>query len=253
MWVSSLLTPGTSSEEWETKCVPYWPDPNANRRKDFGRFWVELSSERECRDYLFRNLRLSLMENVEETREIYHYQYTMWPDHGVPSDPGGVLNFLQEVNGVQEKIPNAGPIIVHCSAGIGRTGTIIVIDMLVDVIQTKGVDSDIDVQKTIQMVRDQRSGMVQTEAQYKFIYLAIAHFIDFEKQRLKVLENSKQTEPEYGNLSVSMTKMKVTQSSSKKEQEETLYENLNKRKEKKETVKKKISEEKKSRSSLKKK
>ncbi|KAJ8340902.1 hypothetical protein SKAU_G00331930 [Synaphobranchus kaupii] len=65
-----------------------------------------------------------------------------------------------------------------CSAGIGRTGTFIVIDILIDVIREKGVDCDIDVPKTIQMVRSQRSGMVQTEAQYRFIYMAVQHYIE---------------------------------------------------------------------------
>nr|DBA14906.1 TPA: hypothetical protein GDO54_004183 [Pyxicephalus adspersus] len=171
----------------KTKCVPYWPDIDTGG-KEFGRFWVELVSEHEAMEYKVRMLQVSFLNNRSEIRDIIHYQYLNWPDHGVPSDPGGVLSFLGEVNRMQESIPGAGPIIVHCSAGIGRTGTIIVIDMLVDIIQTKGLDSDIDVQKTIQMVRSQRSGMVQTEAQYRFIYVAIAHFIDSAKHKLQALE-----------------------------------------------------------------
>lgn len=72
-----------------------------------------------------------------------------WPDHGVPSDPGCVLNFLHDVNARQESIaaslasnsqsiPSIGPILVHCSAGIGRTGTFIVIDMILDQIKRHG-------------------------------------------------------------------------------------------------------------------
>lgn len=61
-----------------------------------------------------------------------------WPDHGVPSDPGCVLNFLHDVNARQESIPDAGPVLVHCSAGIGRTGTFIVIDMILDMIKRQG-------------------------------------------------------------------------------------------------------------------
>lgn len=74
--------------------------------------------------------------------------FQAWPDHGVPADPGCVLNFLHDVNARQESIANTlsqggqnqtvGPILVHCSAGIGRTGTFIVIDMILDQIKRHG-------------------------------------------------------------------------------------------------------------------
>lgn len=76
-----------------------------------------------------------------------------------------------------------GAIVVHCSAGIGRTGTFIVIDMILDQIDKQGLNCEIDIQRTIQMVRSQRSGMVQTEAQYKFVYLAVKHYIETVAQR----------------------------------------------------------------------
>ena len=61
-----------------------------------------------------------------------------WPDHGVPADPGCVLNFLHDVNTRQSSVINAGPVVVHCSAGIGRTGTFIVIDMIIGQIERRG-------------------------------------------------------------------------------------------------------------------
>uniref|UniRef100_A0A8C5W910 Tyrosine-protein phosphatase non-receptor type n=1 Tax=Leptobrachium leishanense TaxID=445787 RepID=A0A8C5W910_9ANUR len=240
-------------EKGRMKCVPYWPEMTDNG-KQFGRYWVEMLQEHEAQGYKVRNLRLSLTEQPDTFRKIQHYQYLTWPDHGVPSDPGGVLSFLGEVNRMQENTPKAGPIIVHCSAGIGRTGTIIAIDLLVDMINMKGVDTDIDVQKTIKMVRSQRSGMVQTDAQYKFIYLAIAQFIDSQKHKMKALENSTAAESEYGNLGLNRSKMKVSRTASKKKDEEKVYENVNARKDKKEKVAKKSSSEReKPRASLKKK
>ncbi|XP_053306201.1 tyrosine-protein phosphatase non-receptor type 6 [Spea bombifrons] len=230
-------------EKGRTKCVAYWPEAGA-AVKEFGRFQVEIVQEHEAMEYKVRSLRVSLTDQREMFRNIAHYQYLSWPDHGVPTDPGGVLSFLGEVNRMQESLPKAGPIIVHCSAGIGRTGTIIAIDMLVEMIQTKGLDTDIDVQKTIEMVRSQRSGMVQTEAQYKFVYMAIAQFIDSTKYKLKAVENLKVTESEYGNLGLNLSKMKVTRTPSSKPRDEgTLYENLNARKDKKEKVQKKSSSE----------
>ncbi|OCT69782.1 tyrosine-protein phosphatase non-receptor type 6 [Xenopus laevis] len=229
-------------EKGRTKCVPYWPDVGTNR-KEFGRFSVELVSERDTKEYKVRLLRVSLTESTEKACDIHHYQYLTWPDHGVPTDPGGVLSFLEEVNCMQESIEKAGPIVVHCSAGIGRTGTIIAIDMLLDLIQMKGLDSDIDVQKTIQMVRKQRSGMVQTEAQYKFIYSALAQFIDSTKLKLKAMENIKTTKSEYGNLVVSLSKLKVTRNSSQNQPKGTVYENLNAVKQKEVVEEEKSAEE----------
>jgi tyrosine-protein phosphatase non-receptor type 11 len=87
----------------------------------------------------------------------------------VPQDPGTVLSFLTDINAKQEELTNTegvGPVIVHCSAGIGRTGTFIVIDILISIMQLQGYETDVDIQRAIQLVRAQRSGMVQTEASY---------------------------------------------------------------------------------------
>ncbi len=73
--------------------------------------------------------------------------------------------------------------VVHCSAGIGRTGTFIVIDMILDQILRQGLDAEIDIQRTVLSVRAQRSGMVQTVAQYRFVYLAVQHYVDIMSQR----------------------------------------------------------------------
>ena len=76
--------------------------------------------------------------NYEDKRTIYHYHFQVWPDHGVPTDPGCVLNFLYDVNVCYKEFSHPGAIVVHCSAGIGRTGTFIVIDMILDFIKNRG-------------------------------------------------------------------------------------------------------------------
>uniref|UniRef100_H3ABY9 protein-tyrosine-phosphatase n=1 Tax=Latimeria chalumnae TaxID=7897 RepID=H3ABY9_LATCH len=185
------------------KCVKYWPDEFS--LKEYGAMRVRNVKETPAHDYILRELKLSQVGQGNTERTVWQYHFKTWPDHGVPTDPGGVLDFLEEVNHKQESISEAGPIVVHCSAGIGRTGTFIVIDILIDVIREKGVDCDIDVPKTIQMVRSQRSGMVQTEAQYRFIYMAVQHYIETLQRRIEEEQKSKIKGREYTNIKYSLS------------------------------------------------
>ncbi|KAJ8005199.1 hypothetical protein DPEC_G00144150 [Dallia pectoralis] len=222
-------------EKGRNKCVPYWPDLQSH--KVVGSYVVNNVSEQDATDYKVRELEISPLDETESGRTVWHYQYLSWPDHGVPGEPGGVLSFLTQVNNKQSLFPNAGPMIIHCSAGIGRTGTIVVIDMIIETIDAQVMDCEIDIQKTIQMVREQRSGMVQTEAQYKFIYLAVSQYIETRKASVMA---SKGAEAEYGNLQL---KHPTTTRKASRNKEQEVYENLSKGKK---DVKKQKSEEKKS-------
>ncbi|XP_049285713.1 tyrosine-protein phosphatase corkscrew-like isoform X2 [Anopheles funestus] len=187
-------------ERGKKKCEKYWPDPQQS--KEWGHARVRCLSETSTADYTLREFLLSW--RGQEDRKIYQYHFQVWPDHGVPGDPGCVLNFLQDVNTRQAQLQlegvTPGPICVHCSAGIGRTGTFIVIDMILDQILRQGHECEIDIQRTIQMVRSQRSGMVQTEAQYKFVYFAVQHYIQTLLQRKQAEKQSLQVGREYTNI-----------------------------------------------------
>lgn len=186
-------------ERGKPKCQKYWPDLNGT--DSFGPFTIKTISEETHHDYILREFLVSKSNNAKDERKIFHYHFQAWPDHGVPSDPGCVLNFLHDVNLKQGNLePRSAPIIVHCSAGIGRTGTFIVIDMIIDQIKRLGFESEVDIQRTVQMVRSQRSGMVQTEAQYKFVYLAIQHHIETVQRRM---EAEKKSTREYTNIKYS--------------------------------------------------
>ena len=223
-------------ERGKVKCARYWPD--LNKAETYGNFHVQNVTEDVNKDYTLREFIVkqnadedwdSQVDEVfcKEERKVYHYHFQSWPDHGVPSDPGCVLNFLHDVNRRQESLVHnmtsgdsdmdekesisdpedtnkatkvSPPVVVHCSAGIGRTGTFIVIDMIIDQIKRQGLDCDIDIQRSIQMVRSQRSGMVQTEAQYKFVYMAVSHHMETVQKRMEAEQKSTR---EYTNIKYS--------------------------------------------------
>ncbi|XP_045163455.1 tyrosine-protein phosphatase non-receptor type 11-like isoform X2 [Mercenaria mercenaria] len=194
-------------ERGKIKAVRYWPDPADGGEKVYevykGKITVKFVKETKDKDYTTRELEVVKEHDdgrVEPARKVYQYHFMTWPDYGVPSEAGSVLDFLNVVNTKQESISGAGPVVVHCSAGIGRTGTFIVIDMILNQVKTYGMDCEIDIQKTIQMVRSQRSGMVQTEAQYKFVYFAVQQYIETEKRRIEAEQQSQVAGREYTNI-----------------------------------------------------
>ena len=109
-----------------------------DKTEEYGSIRVRSVSEINNKDYILRHFAVNrrATSSSESTaaaaeRQIYHFHFLGWPDHGTPEDPGSVLSFLHDVNLKQEQLEDPGPIVVHCSAGIGRTGTFIVIDMII--------------------------------------------------------------------------------------------------------------------------
>jgi protein-tyrosine phosphatase len=159
---------------------------------------VKCIQQIECQeDYILREFL------INDTRRIFHFQYLAWSDHSVPENVRNTLNFIEHVNKVykDEQLTCKCPVVVHCSAGIGRTGAIILIDVIIDKIKHYGLQCDIDVQKTVLNLRTQRSGMVQTEKQYQFLYIALKEYIDIViGQRSRV--NSVSNRNSYGASSI---------------------------------------------------
>ncbi|CAG0915167.1 unnamed protein product [Notodromas monacha] len=198
-------------ERGRNKCVRYWPEEQG-QTETYGDIVVKMTKESCTTDFALREFSVHSTKVDDSPRMIYHYHFLVWPDHGVPSDPGCVLNFLMEVNSRQRSTAQsngddasgeAGPMIVHCSAGIGRTGTFIVIDMILDQIVRQGLNTEIDIQRTVLSVRAQRSGMVQTVAQYKFVYSAVKQYVETFSQRMEAGQKSMQFGHEYTNIKYS--------------------------------------------------
>lgn len=121
-----------------------------------------------------------------EGRLVSHFQYREWPDHGLPASPSGFLRLVQLVC----EVDTGTPIIVHCSAGIGRTGTFCtvhsIICMMTKLLAESGQLPPINIVRTVLNFRDQRPGMVQNKEQYMFCYLSILQeFAKLNKNRKK--------------------------------------------------------------------
>lgn len=186
-------------ERGRNKCAHYWPGPDEPCL--YGNVNVISVEETILPHYILRQfLVTNIKEGQQEERHVFQFHFKAWPDHGVPADPGVVLGFMEDANTKTAQLKadglNPGPTVVHCSAGIGRTGTYIIIDIIIKFIQEMGWDEEVDVQRSVQAARSQRSGMVQTEQQYKFVYRAILHYVETSQQRY----NAAQTGSDYGNF-----------------------------------------------------
>ncbi|XP_073788615.1 receptor-type tyrosine-protein phosphatase S isoform X3 [Danio rerio] len=151
-------------EKSRVKCDQYWPSRGTD---SFGAVQVSLLDTMELATFCVRTF--SLHKNgSNERREVRQFQFTAWPDHGVPEYPTPFLAFLRRVKACNP--PDAGPVIVHCSAGVGRTGCFIVIDAMLERLRQERA---VDVYGHVTLMRSQRNYMVQTEDQYGFIHEAL--------------------------------------------------------------------------------
>ncbi|PNI61208.1 PTPRM isoform 7 [Pan troglodytes] len=160
---ASIIMVTNLVEVGRVKCCKYWPD-DTEIYKDIK---VTLIETELLAEYVIRTFAVE-KRGVHEIREIRQFHFTGWPDHGVPYHATGLLGFVRQVK--SKSPPSAGPLVVHCSAGAGRTGCFIVIDIMLDMAEREGV---VDIYNCVRELRSRRVNMVQTEEQYVFIHDAI--------------------------------------------------------------------------------
>ncbi|KAM8884715.1 receptor-type tyrosine-protein phosphatase R isoform 1-T1 [Synchiropus picturatus] len=153
----------TKLKEKNEKCVLYWPE----KRGIYGRVEVLVGSVRECEHYTTRSLTLKC---GNQTRTLQHYWYTSWPDHKTPDSALPLLQLMADVEADRRAAASMGPVIVHCSAGIGRTGCFIATTIGCRQLQLEGV---VDVLGITCQLRADRGGMIQTGEQYEFVHHAL--------------------------------------------------------------------------------
>ncbi|XP_060598731.1 uncharacterized protein LOC132752424 [Ruditapes philippinarum] len=163
------------TEEGRTRCEKYWPEHGKD--ETYGDITVTCYDSKQYADYIIRFLRLC--SNNGHEREIVHLQYTAWPEEGCPVSAIEFIQFHQKYRSLTKGRLGTGPTIVHCTAGVGRTGVFIALDMLVE----EGLDSlNVDVFKCVTTLREQRVLMVHSIDQYEFLYKVVAQTFALEVQ-----------------------------------------------------------------------
>ncbi|XP_049836148.1 phosphatidylinositol phosphatase PTPRQ-like isoform X3 [Schistocerca gregaria] len=148
-------------EQGKVKCHQYYP--NLRETAKYGDISVKCSTELQFSIYTSRTI---MLEKGQERKKIVHLHFREWPDFGCPTTTDVMLQFCQIVRH-QILLSSAGLTVVHCSAGVGRTGTLVALDILLQHIRE---NKTIDIFGVVYNLRKQRTNMVQSEAQYAYIY-----------------------------------------------------------------------------------
>ncbi|XP_051745763.1 LOW QUALITY PROTEIN: protein tyrosine phosphatase receptor type Db [Ctenopharyngodon idella] len=152
------------------KCHQYWPSDRSAR---YQYFVVDPMAEYNMPQYILREFKVTDARDGQ-SRTVRQFQFTDWPEQGVPKSGEGFIDFIGQVHKTKEQFGQDGPITVHCSAGVGRTGVFITLSIVLERMRYEGV---VDIFQTVKMLRTQRPAMVQTEEQYQFCYRAALEYL----------------------------------------------------------------------------
>ncbi|XP_077357117.1 tyrosine-protein phosphatase non-receptor type 5 [Festucalex cinctus] len=164
----------TKLKEKNEKCVRYWPE----KRGIYGKVEVEVDGVRECHHYTERRVTL---KRGPTSHTLHHFWFTSWPDHKTPDATLPLLQLMDDVEAATAAAGGpAGPVIVHCSAGIGRTGCFIAASVAARQLAVEGV---VDVLAITCRLRLDRGGMIQTAEQYEFVHHALSLYESRRRHR----------------------------------------------------------------------
>ncbi|XP_059709996.1 receptor-type tyrosine-protein phosphatase F isoform X4 [Haemorhous mexicanus] len=152
------------------KCHQYWP---AERSARYQYFVVDPMAEYNMPQYILREFKVTDARDGQ-SRTIRQFQFTDWPEQGVPKTGEGFIDFIGQVHKTKEQFGQDGPITVHCSAGVGRTGVFITLSIVLERMRYEGV---VDMFQMVKTLRTQRPAMVQTEDQYQLCYRAALEYL----------------------------------------------------------------------------
>uniref|UniRef100_UPI0037E84A90 receptor-type tyrosine-protein phosphatase H-like n=1 Tax=Semicossyphus pulcher TaxID=241346 RepID=UPI0037E84A90 len=165
--VNCIVMVTNCTESGKTKCEQYWPGDSKPRL--CGELSVTLKSEQQEANWTLREFTMK-RKNTSEERTVKHFHFTAWPDHGVPQGTEVLIQFRGLVRQHIQREGTGAPTVVHCSAGVGRTGTIISLDVLLQQLEKERA---VGIYPFVHKMRLSRPHMVQTESQYVFLHHCI--------------------------------------------------------------------------------
>lgn len=165
-------------EKGRVKCDHYWPADQDSLY--YGDMILQMVSESVLPEWTIREFRICSEEQLDAHRLIRHFHYTVWPDHGVPETTQSLIQFVRTVRDYINRSPGSGPTVVHCSAGVGRTGTFIALDRILQQLDSKDA---VDIYGAVHDLRLHRIHMVQTECQYVYLHQCVRDVLRARKLR----------------------------------------------------------------------